>query len=722
MDPIPLDDWYDLTRLSALALSPSGDRAAFVALEAAPEDDTTVSSLFLVPTDGSAAPRRLTRVEGGAGMPRFSPSGDRLAFVGTREPDVDRRVGETGASDDGDRTADDEPRSQVWLFDLNRGGDAEQVTDFEEGVEAFDWGPEGNRLVVAARDPTDEERASLEDRRDGGPIETERLQHKIDGVGYLDTVDRYLFVVDLETGERDRLDDAKGGGAFNDSGGTALGFGLKPRWGASGRIAFLAYHGERPDDTMAQDLYTIAADGSDRRRLTDGDKTVRGAAWDEPGDRLAFYWTDPEALDRPAVLSIATDGDDTEPLPVTDDLDRTVAWLRDAPVEWVDGSVYTLIGDRGLTRPIRVDVTTTLDGTDTSAGKPATEGAPERVFPAQGDRACQWFAASEATVVVGLSDPENGVDVHALDRTAFDRGGEPHTVEDGARCGGPRAATAELRRLSALNDDLIDRHSIPTARRVTFGSGSESDGVDVDGVVYAPPSFDAEDPEPHPTVVWIHGGPFSYDEPVFSFAFAALASRGYLVFRPNYRGSSSRGADFSAALRGQWGTVDVDDIVAGVDELVDRGWTDPDRVFGAGFSYGGTAQAHIAAQTEIFAAAAPEHGIYDLRSAFGTSDTHVWWTNDFGLPWERPEAYDAASSITDVDDIETPFLVLGGEEDWRCPPGQAEQLYVSVRKRDVPANLVLYPGENHAVTDPDRAVHRLEELVEWYERFDPDTE
>ncbi len=102
-----------------------------------------------------------------------------------------------------------------------RGGDARQVTDREEGVREFDWSPDGERLVISSRDPTEEERDYLADRRDGGPVETERLQHRFDGKGLLDDVTTYLFVVDVETRETRRLDDAYGGGAYEPLDGSA---------------------------------------------------------------------------------------------------------------------------------------------------------------------------------------------------------------------------------------------------------------------------------------------------------------------------------------------------------------------------------------------------------------------------------------------------------------------------------------------------------------------
>jgi dipeptidyl aminopeptidase/acylaminoacyl peptidase len=211
----------------------------------------------------------------------------------------------------------------------------------------------------------------------------------------------------------------------------------------------------------------------------------------------------------------------------------------------------------------------------------------------------------------------------------------------------------------------------------------------------------------------------SYDEPEFSFQYAYWTTRGYAVFKPNYRGSTSYGVDFCESLRGSRGDLETDDLTSGLDHLADLGWTDRDREFVTGFSYGGITTAHALTRTDRFAAGAAEHGIYDFHSVFGTDDNHLWHEDEFGLPWEDPETFREISSITDVGEIDTPLLLTAGEHDWRCPPTQAEQLYVSVKKRGVDAKLVVYPGEHHAVGDPERAIHRFETLTDWFESHDP---
>ena len=691
MTELPLDAFYDLTRVGEVAVSPAGDRVAFTTTEYDPDADEPVASLFVAPADGARDPHRLTRVAGAA-SPTWSPDGDRLAFLAARDEDADRRVGRDGDADPDDAdedeegtdaVGDDEPTRQVWAFDLALGGDARQITDFEEGAEEFDWSPDGDRLAVVARDPTAAERAYLDGREEGGPVETERLQHKLDGVGYTDTVRTYLHVVDAETGEAERLDDAHGGGAYQDLSG------LEPDWGAGGRIAFTSCREERPDDTLVRDVFTIDPDGSGLRKLTDSSLSATTPVWSPDGERLAFLAGDPTNWCIPTQVYRHEDG---EYASLTADLDRTVA-RGGAPVWADDGTLYCLFADEARTRLMRVD-----------AGDDATGDDAERVFEAQGDdRAMGAFdlSADGERAAFVLSHPSDGRDVYGLDVADLDAGAgtEP----------------ASLARLSAVNADLTESYPMPEVRRVAW----TSDGETVSGVVYHDPDVDLDDGS-HPLVVAIHGGPISYDEPEFSFAHAALTSRGYVVLRPNYRGGSSYGREFAEALRGQWGTHEVTDVANGVASMVDRGWADDERVFGYGFSYGGIAQGFLVTQEpDLFAAAAPEHGIYDLRSAYGTDDSHVWMGNEYGLPWENPEAIDASSAITDAGNIETPLLVAAGGRDWRCPPSQSEQLYVAARKQGVDARLVVYEDEHHDIGTPDRAIHRLEEITAWYARHDP---
>ncbi|MWG35969.1 S9 family peptidase [Halomarina oriensis] len=683
MEPLPTEVYYDQRRVGSPTLSPDGERVAFVLDEFDQAEDERRSSVFVVPVDGARPPHRLTRVSD-ASSPQFSPDGSTLGVLMTRERDVTLRVGrddedeadETDATDGDEGSEDDEQSSghgdgetQVWTFDLEWGGDARQVTDREHGVSAFDWSPDGERIVVAGRDPTDDQRESLDDRRDGGPIETERLQHKYDGTGWLDTVRTYLFVVNVASRDVERLD---GTGLSPSVADTA---GRQPSWGDRG-VAFVGYDGADPDDTAVRDLFLVDPDDGAVERLTDGTTTCERPTWSPDGRRLAYRARDPENWYRPTELAVL-DLETGESTTLSANLDRT---LGTGSPRWSDDErLVCTLADEGWTRFARFHL----------------DGPPERVYAAQSrDETVKGFDLAGGTVAFTCSAPDAGTELYAMAESALDGDGERG-------------------RLTESCDEFLAEHGALAVRRVTFDSEEQT----VEGIAYYPSDFDPTGPDPRPFLLDVHGGPMSYDAPGWDFDAAFWTSRGYVVFRVNYRGSTSYGRSFSEQLKGRWNSLEVQDLQAGVDWMVERGWADPERLFCTGFSQGGVNTAYLVTRTDRFAAAATEHGVYDLSSSFGTDDSQNWLEADFGLPWENPEAYRAASSIDDVGNVETPLLVTAGENDWRCPPTQAEQLYVSVRKRGVDAKLVVYQNEHHAISRPERAIHRLETLEEWFGRY-----
>jgi len=683
MSELPPTAVYDLARPMSVAVSPDGRRVAVQVFEFDPDEERRRSSVFVVPADGSQDPYRLTRVSG-AGSMQWSPDGSRLGVMMARERDIALRVGRGDGDTDGD--TDDDPATQLWVYNLARGGDPRQVTDFDEGVRAFDWGPGGDRVVVAAPDPTAAEAESLAGRRDGGPVETERLQHKLDGVGWLDPVTTYLFVVDVDSRDRQRLDAARGCGIMEPF------HGMDPAWHPNeDRVAFLTSAAERPDDSYAQAVHTVDTNTGETTQLTPDGQRTRKPVWSPDGSRLAVVTSSPTNWYRPADVCLV-DPDTGRQQTLTNGLDRHLAWFE--RVAWLGhDSLLTAIGDGGWSRFLRL-----------SAG-----GTHERVYDHQSRSASlTGFGVGGETVAFVRQHPREGIDVFAL------LAGE--LSPDGS-------GTDPRRRLTALNPGLVADYDHPDIERVSYEG---VDGDTVEGIAFLPPGLDPDDPAgDRPLLLSIHGGPRRYDEPQFDLDTAFWTSRGYVVFKPNYHGSTSYGRAFCERLGGAWNDVELTDVLAGTDALLARGWVDPDRLFVTGFSFGARATAYVLAETDRFAAGVAEHGSYDMRSAFGTGDGHRSLENELGRPWESPESYEAASSITDVGEIDTPLLLTAGEDDARTPSTQSEQLYVSLRKRGVPAKLVVYPGTNHVhyfIADPDRATHRLETLSAWFERFDPAVE
>ena len=459
---IPAEALYDVSTPTELAVSPDGDRAAVVVSEHDGEADRVRSSVFVVPTDGSRPPHRLTRVSD-ASQPVWSPDGSRLGFIGARDRDIQRRVGRPAddESDEDEGSEDGEPKydggdangeedreakPQVWAFDLERGGDAVQITDREEGVREFDWGPDGDRIVVAARDPTEEQKAELERRRADGPIETERLQHKADGVGWTDSVRTYLFVVDLATGESRRLDEAYGQGAREPV------IGLQPAWGPGDRIAFVSNRIDRPDDTAAMDVYVIDPAGGEPERLTDGDVVASDLEWSPDGSRITFASWPADNWYRPReVYVLDREGYES----VSESLDRTTSWW--GPPVWLDAeTVLAGVADEGWVRPYTFETST---------------GTPTPQFEAFGrDRSVRLLGSGGDRIVCSVEDPEAGHELYALSRTKLDAPFD-------------EAAT----RLTAFNDELAAGSTATVHRIATEHDDPDGEPATVESMVYTPP-------------------------------------------------------------------------------------------------------------------------------------------------------------------------------------------------------------------------------------------
>ncbi|GAA1418941.1 S9 family peptidase [Agrococcus citreus] len=242
------------------------------------------------------------------------------------------------------------------------------------------------------------------------------------------------------------------------------------------------------------------------------------------------------------------------------------------------------------------------------------------------------------------------------------------------------------------------------------------DGGTVHGWVFVP-----EGPGPHPVLLNIHGGPFAqYGVGVFDEAQVAVAA-GYAVLQCNPRGSAGYGREHGLAIRQSMGTVDLHDVldfldgaIAAHDEL------DGDRLGIMGGSYGGYLTAWTIAHDHRFAAAIVERGFLDPESFVGTSD--IGWFFGGEYSGTDADAVRAQSPMARVGDVTTPTLVVHSEEDWRCPPEQAQRYWSALKRQGVETALLLFPGENHELTragQPRHRVERFEHVLRWWAKHLP---
>ena len=279
---------------------------------------------------------------------------------------------------------------------------------------------------------------------------------------------------------------------------------------------------------------------------------------------------------------------------------------------------------------------------------------------------------------------------------------EVHALEDG-----------QLRRLTHHNDDWLAEVQLGTTEEFTSKS---KDGTLVNGLLLKPAGFVPG--RPYPTVLRIHGGPNGQDDHAFSFEDELLAAQGYLVVAANYRGSNGRGQAFQRAIFADWGGKEVVDLLGAVDHVVAAGLADPKRLGVGGWSYGGILTNYLIATDRRFKAATSGAGSSNQISMYGTDQYIVQYETELGPPWRNPALWTKVSyPFFRADRITTPTLFLGGEKDFNVPLLGGEQMYQALKSLGVDTQLVIYPGQHHALRVPSYRKDRLQRYLAWYAKY-----
>lgn len=276
--------------------------------------------------------------------------------------------------------------------------------------------------------------------------------------------------------------------------------------------------------------------------------------------------------------------------------------------------------------------------------------------------------------------------------------------------------SGDYTRLTRVNPQ-IDTWKLPQISIVNWkGAG----GDQVEGILELPPDY--QPGTPLPMVVELHGGPTSatlYQFRLWIYGRALMAAKGYALLSPNYRGSTGYGDKFMTDLIGRENDIEVEDILAGVDAMIERGIADPARLAVMGWSNGGFLTNCVITKTDRFKAASSGAGVLDMVIQWGTEDTPGHVVNYMqGLPWSDPEAYRAGSPIYDLHKVRTPTLIHVGGEDARVPAAHSRAMYRALRHYlHVPVELVVYPGEGHGLTTYTNRKAKMEWDLAWFDRY-----
>ena len=549
-----------------------------------------------------------------------------------------------------------------------------------------------------------------------------------------------------------------------------------PRWSPdSGRLAFLSTRGDH------QQIYVMRTDGGEASELTKGKRNVQRFEWSPDGKQIAFLAPeakteaeekkekdkdDARVVDRdekhPRLWIVSADGGEPRALTPAGWRISELAWMpagdrilvraTDHPesdedtdrifsVSVADGTMKQLASPRGPFGQLRVSP----DG-KTAAYVGCRDNGPEphdlmlldlepgtvRNLTAAGlDRAVLQYRwkKNDSILLTAAHGFSQGFAEFSTEGTRKDvaiTGVNPGSFSLGA--GGEIAMVSQssttpqevwvwdgksaTRQVSHLNEGWKD-YALSTPKIYRYRS---FDGQEIEAALLLPGGADGK--SKLPLVAWIHGGPTGRWGSSIEVFGQLLAAHGFAVFYPNVRGSLGYGQKFIEMNRGDWGGGDFKDVMAGVQDLVDRGIADPARLGIGGWSYGGYMSEWAITQTNVFKAAMAGAGLSNLISEFGTEHGPAYDEWFYGVPYTREGAggFLKSSPVMYLKNAKTPTLILQGEADTTDPPGQSEELYRGLKHYGVEAELVMYPREPHGLHEEKHLLDRLNRIVAWYEK------
>lgn len=672
-----VDDLSLLKTVSAPAIDPNGDWVAYSVTEVDAEGDKTFSHIWKTSWDGAGTMQLTSRKGESESLPRWSPDGRYLAFISAR--------------------TDEKERAQLWLLERS-GGEAKRPAQIDGTVIDYAWSPNGKQIAMVVLDDDPDEianaaaQATLHPSQTPGepntdttspkqptavntaplangkkeektpkPIVVDRYQFKQDMEGYLGKKRQRLVLLDLTSGRSRRLTT----GDFDE---------YFPSWSPDGtQIAFVSNRDQNLDRTYNYDLFVVPIMGAASAPIpltsfkgADNDPSFQSyPVWSPDGKNLAYLQGGPVELFSYGVRNLAVVGaSGGTPKILTAGLDRNVSqpvWSRDGK------SLSFTAEDDGASWLGRVP----LNG---GAIQPILTGMRDVLFISQqGDKTA--VLSSNA-----VSPPE----VFALEGQ-------------------------KLRPLSKANDALIEQLKLAPVEETRFKS---SDGTEIHGFLLRPPTGAQSG---LPTVLRIHGGPQSQFGASFSPEWQIFAAKGYAVVAVNPRGSTGRGQDFAKAIYAAWGSVDVQDVLAAVDDAVGRGIADPARLGIGGWSYGGMLTNYTIASDRRFKAATSGASISNILAGYGTDQYIRDYEMELGKPWEKLDNWMKVSyPFYHADRIVTPTLFLAGDKDFNVPLLNSEQMYQALQSQGIDTQLIIYPGQFHGLNRPSFIRDRMQRYLDWY--------
>lgn len=553
--------------------------------------------------------------------------------------------------------------NQLWLMNM-LGGEAKKFTSFPGGVEDFAWSPDGKKiaLIVTVKDSA----IYIEGTETPVPIVIDRYYFKEDYSGYLTTERTHLFLLDLASGNAEQVVD----GDYEEA---------LPSWSPDGKsIAFVSKRARKDwdrDDNF--DIYIVEAKAhATPRQLTtspgnDNDPSYASPpAWSPDGKFIAYTQGGPLNLIYYAIQKLAViPVNGGSPKILTDSYDRNV-WTP----QWsADGKTIYFIGE---------------DNQNLDLNKINTGGGTIETVIKGRHTIYDYELSGTDKIAMQYTNPSMPQEIFVSDKNGF-------------------------RKLSRMNDGWLSRHQLATVKE--FESKSK-DGTLISGFMVLPANY--VEGKKYPAILQIHGGPTSQNQNEWMFDWQLYSAWGYAVVSMNPRGSTTKGEKFATAIFADWGSVDIEDNLSGVDYLVSQGIADPDKLAVEGWSYGGIATNFTIARDQRFKCAISGASIGNALAGYGTDMYIREYEAELGTPWKNFDTYVKNSMpFLHADRIKTPTLFMCGANDFNVPLLNSEQMYQALKSLGIETQLIIYPNQFHGIDIPSYMRDRFERRKNWFDRY-----